>query len=288
MTQIDDLLAGRILLLSSNSQNVLKSYAAGIWNDLSLVNARGLAVKKSAIAAAGSNEITYFDGDTGVTVSKIIPADASTHELAFLDDGTLLACSPTRSSLTAYTLEGSTDIWTVPGVDLGTTDSRSWVNGISTEAGLLAYVTVLGVANTPGGWRAEAAAERSVLIDTRTNKTVLSGLFFPHSPTVLPDGTVLFLNSGHGQVCSWKPGEVSYTVIANLGAWTRGIVMLDQTHALVGVSQGRMSAIPALTTNALAQPGVALIDITTGVTLQFMALDLQEIFDLALSTVRPS
>ena len=283
---IDDLLGDRVLLLSSNSENAVLSYKAGEnWTGKSLLGARGIAMSGSLIAVAGQEGVSMHSSQTGALVSTVVPIDQSTHEMAFTSS-LLLACSPTRSSLTQYGITGGSDVWTVPGVDEGTTDGRSWVNGVAVVNDAPAYVTTLGISNTSGGWRAEAAASRGALIDVRTNEIVLHDLFFPHTPTAQADGSVLFLNSGHGQVCRWAPGDTGFTVVADLGGWARGLVMLDATHALVGLSQGRLTAIPDLTVDTMASPGLRLVDLSTGSVVQEMPVDVREVFDLAVAGAR--
>jgi len=286
MTILDDLLGDRVLLATSHSDNVVLSYKAGeSWQGIPLNQARGIAMNESSIAIAGQDGVFLYSPSTGAFVSMFVPVDHSTHELAFTSAG-LLACSPSRSSLTQYAITGGTDVWTIPGVDVGTTDGRSWINGVVVSGDKPAYVTTLGVSNTPDGWRAEAAASRGALIDVQANQIVLQDLLFPHTPTIQPDGSVLFLNSGHGQVCKWTPGDSSFTVIVELGGWARGLTMLDSTHAIVGVSQGRLTAIPDLTVDPMASPGLRLVDLSTGSVVQEMPVDVREIFDLAVAGVR--
>jgi uncharacterized protein (TIGR03032 family) len=279
-----DLLGTRALHVSSHSDNRVLTLKDYVWSIKGLTTPRGMAFGPDTLAVVAKDGIHWFSNING-TESAIFPViDPASHEMTIQADGSVIVCSPASSSLVRYNIQtGSSTLWTVPGVDVGTTDARSWVNGVCLENDMPAYVTTLGIGNAPDMWRIEAAASRGALIDARTNEIVLQNLFFPHTPTLVGT-TVYFLNSGHGQVCKWTPGDMDYTVIADLGGWTRGLHQLDSTHFAVGVSQGRVTAFPNLTTDPLAQPGIAIVDITTGARVGFEPLDVQEIFDIEIGS----
>jgi uncharacterized protein (TIGR03032 family) len=223
---------------------------------------------------------------TGNRIAVLDVPNTDSHEIGFAADDSVIACASYQSALTRHAFGVNEVIWRVPGVTADTSDARSWLNGIVTVDGSPKYVTVLGISDIAQGWRDEAKAQRGALIDTQTNEIVLHNLFFPHSPTLIGD-TVYFANSGHGQLCKWKPTDSSFTVVTTLSGWTRGIAQLGD-YLLIGISQGRMTAFPEITTDALAQPGIALIELTTGTQVEFMPMDVQEIFDIKVADARLS
>ena len=276
MSPLDDLLGSRSLIISSHSNDAVLTRTLGEWSTISLRSPRGIAVG-STTAIVGSDGAHLFVG--GMETALLAVNDIASHECAWAADS-LLVCSPHRSAIVAPNVSGESIVWTVPGVD-ESSDARSWVNGLSVVDGALAYVTALGVSNTAAGWRAEAAASRGALIDARADEIVLHDLFLPHSPSAQADGSVLFLNSGHGQLCRWSGGS-GFDVVATLNGWARGLAVADG-HAFVGVSQGRTTAFPNLTVDPLAQPGIAVIDLASGALVDFAQLDVREVFAVVVS-----
>jgi uncharacterized protein (TIGR03032 family) len=276
-----DLIGSRALIVSSQSNNKVLSLQNDVWSDINVENARGLSYNDNFVTVASSNCINFYNKNTGVFAGTINSYAYDIHEIEFIDNNEIIACDSRASSLTRLSLGSKSITWTVPGVDLDTTDSRSFVNGVCIENNLPKYVTVLGVSNVENGWRDEANQSRSALINVQTNEIILHNLIFPHSPTL--DGeTVYFLNSGLNQVCKWSPGDSDFTIISTLNGWTRGLIILDQ-YLLIGVSQGRQSAVPNVISNQLDEPGIAIVDKVTGELVEFESLDVREIFDLIIS-----
>jgi hypothetical protein len=266
------------LLVSSHSENKVFSYQADTWSSVEINNARGLAIGQQYVVVASHTGLYYYDKATGNRVAVLDVPNTDSHEIGFAADDSVIACASYQSALTRHAFGVNEVVWTVPGVTAGTSDARSWVNGVATVNGLPKYVTALGISDVAQGWRDEAKAERGALIDAQSNQVVLHDLFFPHSPTIVGD-SVYFANSGHGQLCKWTAGDTAATVVATLPGWTRGITQLGD-YLLVGISQGRMTAFPEITTDALAQPGIAVIERATGTQVEFLPMDVQEIFDI--------
>jgi uncharacterized protein (TIGR03032 family) len=276
-----DLIGSRALIVSSHSDNKILSLQDNSWTNAYVEDARGLAVNDQLIAVASKDSIIFYDKATGLKNATLSVSSQSSHEIEFGSNNDIIVCESPESNLVNYTLGSSSVVWNVPGVDLNTTDSRSWLNGVCTASGIPQYVTVLGISNVANGWRDEALASRGALINVQTNEIVLHNLLFPHTPTI--DGNdIWFLNSGLNQVCKWTVGGSDFTVVSTLHGWTRGIVILDQ-HIIVGVSQGRMSAFPNVISDPLAEPGIAILNKMTGEQLEFESLDVQEIFDLIIT-----
>jgi uncharacterized protein (TIGR03032 family) len=276
-----DLLEDKALIVSSNSENKIFSLQKNKWSSINVEGARGIAVGDEYVVVAGTRSLYYYEVNSGNSVGTLNVSSQNIHEICFTSDNSLVACSSYESALTRHAFGINETIWTVPEVDINTSDGRSWLSGITTLNGTPKYVTALGISNAANGWRNEAKAQRGALIDIQNNEIVLHDLFFPHSPTIIGDD-LWFANSGHGQICKWSPGDSSATVIANLSGWTRGIVQIGE-YLLVGISQGRMTAFPEITSNPLAQPGIAIIEISTGNQVDFESFDVREIFDIKIT-----
>ena len=277
------LMANKCLLVSSHSNDRVLSLVDGSWSSISAPSARGIAVSDSLIAVASSDSLMYYLRSTGKFAGSIVIDSKDSHEIAYGQNGDVIVCASQRSSVVRQNLGVDEVIWTVPGVTAGTSDGRSWVNGVTVNNGVPQYVSVLGVSDTSGGWRDEAMAERGIIFDAEANMPAVSNLLFPHSPTVI-DGALWFCNSGHAQLCRWEPGASTHTVMAQLPGWSRGILDCG-THILVGISQGRLTAFPNLTADLMAQPGIAVVDKNSGNMVEFEALDVQEVFDLGVADV---
>ncbi|NBR26463.1 MAG: hypothetical protein EBU08_22320, partial [Micrococcales bacterium] len=63
--------------------------------------------------------------------------------------------------------------------------------------------------------------------------------------------------------------------------WSRGLLVLDE-YLLVGVSQGRASSMSNVISDHLDEPGIAVINKSTGEQLEFESIDVQEIFDMLI------
>jgi uncharacterized protein (TIGR03032 family) len=276
-----DLIGPRALIVSSHSDNKILSLQDGAWTNAYVNDPRGIASNDQFVAIATKDAIVIYNRITGVQTGRLNVSSQSSHEIEFGNNDEVILCASPLSSLISYSLSSNSVIWNVPGADLDTTDSRSWLNGVCAINGIPQYVTVLGISNIENGWRDEALASRGALINIQTNEIVLHNLLFPHTPTIDGD-SVWFLNSGLNQVCKWTPGDDDFTVIATLHGWTRGIAIIDD-YILVGVSQGRMSAFPNVISDPLAEPGIAILNKSTGEQLEFESLDVQEIFDLIIS-----
>jgi len=271
-------------LISSHSENKVLCFKDNNWSEINIDNARGLAVNNTNVAVASHNNIQIFDRFTGKAAATLNVSSEDSHEIGLTLDNSVVACASYFSALVEHSIGSDKIIWTVPGVTGETNDARSWINGVVLIDDIPQYVTVLGISDVPQGWRDEARNSRGALINTITNEIVLHDLFFPHSPTLVGDD-IWFANSGHAELCKWRPGESEHTVVTTLPGWTRGITQLGD-YVLVGISQGRLTAFPELTTDLMAQPGIAVVEVSTGNMVEFESLDVQEVFDIKITDER--
>lgn len=283
MTSLTDLLpAGAVLHVSAQADNKVLSLAGGAWSEFGLPGPRGIAVGPDGTAVATDAGIVHFTPD-GRKACTTHLTGLQAHELVCGGDGGLYVAAAAHSSIYRVDLRGNLEhVVTPDGTDIGTDDARAYLNGIATRDGAIAYVTALGLSNTANGWRDEAAQSRGAVIDADTGRVVLGGLLMPHTPR-LHNGQLFVLNSGHGQVIRWTPGDATAAVVSTLHGFCRGLLVIGD-HAIIGVSQGRLTAVPNLTVDALAQPGLAVVDLNSGAQTDFVALDVTEVFDVVLGT----
>lgn len=276
-----DLIGPLALVVSSNSEGKVLSLQNNIWTEKNINYARGLCTNDNFVAIASSDTIELYDKKTGIFAGSINSYSNNIHEIKFINNNEIIVCDSRASSLSQTFLGSNSIIWTVPGVDLNTIDSRSWVNGVCVENNLPKYITTLGISNLPDGWREEAQQSRGALINVETNEIVLNNLSFPHSPTL--DGqAVYFINSGLNQICKWYEGDADFTVVSNINGWGRGLIVLDQ-YLLVGISQARLNIFSSINSSPLDVPGIAIINKLTGEQVEFETLDVREIFDLIIT-----
>jgi uncharacterized protein (TIGR03032 family) len=162
-------------------------------------------------------------------------------------------------------------------------EDRCHLNGLALENGRPRFVTALGETDTPGGWRASKATG-GCLIDVPANRVVLRGLSMPHSPRV-HGGRLLFLNSGHGQVCRADPDRATFNPIAELPGYTRGMDLHGQ-FAFVGLSRIRetnvFGGLPIAERRAELKCGLAVVDLEAGRTVAhlFFKTGVEEVFEV--------
>ena len=277
---IRNIIGDKTLLISSHSDNKVISLQNNNLSSIGIMSARGISSNDDFIAIASIDSIKIYNKKTGVFAGTINSYSPAIHEIKFIENNKIIASDPSNSSLLQLSLGSSSVIWTVPGVDSINADYRSLINGVCTENDLPKYVTVLGISNIPNGWRNEAEQSHGALIDVQNNNIVLNNLNFPHSPRIDKD-SVWFLNSGLNQVCKWAPGDSDFTVVSTVHGWSRGLLVLDE-YLLVGVSQGRASSMSNVISDHLDEPGIAVINKSTGEQLEFESIDVQEIFDMLI------
>ncbi len=162
-----------------------------------------------------------------------------------------------------------------------TPEDRCHLNGLGMVAGQPKYVTALGEANSPGGWR-KNKANGGVLIDVETNKILRGGLSMPHSPRWY-NNCLWFLESGQGSLAKLELASGELKTVAQLPGFTRGLDFCDHL-AFVGLSQVRESAvfsgIPLTERLKERTCGVWVVNIKTGQTVAFLRFEaaVQELF----------
>ncbi|QEH39160.1 hypothetical protein OJF2_77720 [Aquisphaera giovannonii] len=236
----------------------------------------------SRLEPKGSHDACFLPRSAHVTGNVAI------HEMAY-GRGNELWFVNTRFSCLA-TIDPSASFaprWRPPFISKLEPSNRCHLNGMAMHGGLPRYVTALGTADEPAGWRKEKA-RGGVLMEVESGEVVASGLSMPHSPRIHA-GRLWACESGAGTLGVVDPATGRYEPVAAAPGFTRGLDFAGR-FAFVGLSQVRESAvfsgIPI--TERLAERdrtcGVAVVDIVTGSVVGLLRFDgaVQEIFAVAV------
>ena len=284
MTQsqlLRDLLGTRTLLATAMADDKVLQLNYGVWSSVSQKQPKALALntdtqKFSISNLDGTNVYSNYNGNLLFSYPH---NDSSYHMAALLYDDSVCVSSFANNCVFKFNQNGSSVDW--QWVDENGAKRKLMINGISYSQYTLQYVTALAEDTVDIPWRNSARESKGILFDAFNNQVIFDNLFLPHTPLVI-NNDVFFLNSGHGEICRWTIGSASYDVIANAGAWVRGMCQIADDYLVIGVSQGRNTGFPELTVNPLAQPGLFIVQISTGNLVEFESLDVKEIFDLSI------
>lgn len=278
-----DLLGNNALLVSSCTENKVLSLQSGGWSEKIVSSPRGISVSSYYITVATMDGIKLYDISSGLEHISYMPASNDTHGVK-LGPQQIWAVSVVDGSVFEYNPFERKKVWTIPGFQEGNSDSACLNDFCLNGSSSFSYATGLGISDGITTWRQEAAASRGVLVDMQTNQIIFQDLLYPHTP-IMNGNDLYFCNSGHGQICKYTPGAPSWSVVSTLTGFVRGMCFLNSQYLAVAVNQGRLTSVPALTVDPLAQPGIAIIDITTGEQVEFESLDVREIYDIAISPI---
>jgi len=220
---------------------------------------------------------SHTTGDMQIHEMAWVGREKSQPELVFVN--TAFSCLATRSEENSFE-----PVWRPTFVDRLIPGDCCHLNGLAICDGRVKYVTALGEANSPGGWR-ENKRDGGVLIDIDENQVVTRGLSMPHSPRWY-GGQLWLLESGDGTIGRVDLASGEYESIARFPGFTRGLAFHGPL-AFVGLSQVRESAIfsgiPLVERLQKANErtcGVWVLNIETGETVAFCRFEegVQEIF----------
>jgi uncharacterized protein (TIGR03032 family) len=210
------------------------------------------------------------------------------HEMAFGADNQLWFVNTRFSCLATLDPESSfVPRWRPPFVtELDPTD-RCHLNGLALVDGRPKYVTALGEANTPVGWRPNKACG-GVLLDVDVGAILSRGLSMPHSPR-WHGGRLWVCESGAGTVGYVDPRTGRYEAVVATPGFTRGLDFAGEL-AFVGLSQVRESAIfsgiPITERLAPAERtcGVCVVDLRSGRVVALLRFEsgVREVFAVAV------
>jgi len=211
-----------------------------------------------------------------------VTGDIDIHEMDW-DAGGQLWCVNTRFSCLC-TLDRDNSFvprWRPAFVSALSPEDRCHLNGLGMADGRPRYVTALGEADAPQGWRDNKAAG-GVLINVETGQRVCRGLSMPHSPRWHAE-RLWVLESGNGSLATVDPDSGRLHTIAQVPGFTRGLDFFGP-FAFIGLSQVRESAmfsgLPLTERLKERTCGVWVVDIRNGQVAAFLRFEaaVQEIF----------
>ncbi|HVT36545.1 MAG TPA: TIGR03032 family protein [Nevskiaceae bacterium] len=228
----------------------------------------------------GAHDACFVPRDAHVT------GDIDIHEMAYAKNGELWFVNTRFSCL--CTLDGISSFvprWRPKFVSSLAPEDRCHLNGLGLVDGEPRYVTALGQADKPAGWR-EHKASGGVLIDIKSGKLLCDDLSMPHSPRWYADQLWL-LESGKGTLSRVDPKTGRREVVVTLPGFTRGLDFFGPL-AFVGLSQVRetavFSGIPITEKAGERICGVWVVNILTGQIVGFLRFKsgVQEIFAVSV------
>lgn len=231
------------------------------------------------LAPKGKHDACYIPRHIHTT------GDIDIHEMGLGQDG-LWFINTRFSCLCTLDLDHSfVPRWRPPFVSAYAPEDRCHLNGLGMVDGQPKYVTALGQADTPGGWRPNKATG-GLLMDITDNRMIATGLSMPHSPRWYRN-QLWVLESGRGGLTKVDITTGELTTIATLPGFTRGLAFYGPL-AFIGLSQVRETAtfgsIPITEQLTERICGVWVVNIETGETVAFLKFEdaVQEIFAVEL------
>jgi uncharacterized protein (TIGR03032 family) len=204
------------------------------------------------------------------------------HEMAWGAGGALWIVNTRFSCLCTLDTENSFHPRWRPNFVSGLSpEDRCHLNGLGMRDGKPAYVTALGVADEPNGWRVNKR-DGGVLMEVSQNRILYRGLSMPHSPRWYQN-RLWMLESGKGALVSFDPKTFQKQAVARMPGFTRGLDFAGPL-AFVGLSQVRETAtfsdFPLLEELEERICGVYVVDIRNGKVIGFIRFegDVEEIF----------
>lgn len=211
-----------------------------------------------------------------------ITGNIDIHEMAWDGDGelwfvnTLFSCLCTLDSKSSFVPR-----WRPSFVSHYAPEDRCHLNGLAMRDGKPRYVTSLGRANTPSGWR-ENKRNGGLLIDLEGERVLCDDLSMPHSPRWY-EGKLWVLESGRGALVQVDPESGQRRDVGRVPGFARGMDFLGPL-AFIGLSQLRASNpftdIPITDDNSERLSGVWAVNIDNGNTVAFLKFTggVEEIF----------
>lgn len=204
------------------------------------------------------------------------------HEMAWAADGQLWFVNTLFSCLcTLDTRSSFVPRWRPSFVSHYAPEDRCHLNGLGMRDGVPRYVTCLGNANTPGGWRTNKR-NGGLLIDLEGERVLCPDLSMPHSPRWY-DNRLWVLESGRGALVQVDPDSGERRDVGRVPGFARGLDFLGPL-AFIGLSQLRSSNpftdIPITDDNSDRLSGIWVLNIHNGNTVAFLKFTdgVEEIF----------
>jgi uncharacterized protein (TIGR03032 family) len=219
-----------------------------------------------------------------------VTGDLDIHELAIDRAGRIVFVNTRFSCLAVPSMRyGFTPIWKPDFITKLAAEDRCHLNGLAMQNGVPRYVSCVGRSDMVDGWRAHRRWG-GLVIDVETDAVVADNLSMPHSPRVLPDGRLLVLDSGHGELVSIDPSTGRRDTVTRLRGFARGLA-IHNGFAVLTLSLPREGSFAGLDLDeALKSAGttpvcaVQIVDLRSGDIVQWVELSgsLTELFDVCV------
>ncbi len=200
-------------------------YVAGLYQIYKFVDAARRQPVEGNYDSVFVPQVSYFTGDV----------DA--HDLAVQKHGRLIFVNTLFSCLAEISETYSfKPIWQPPFIDRLAAEDRCHLNGVALVDGSPRYVTAVADTNVADGWR-DHRRDGGIVIDTKANEIVLSGLSMPHTPRVRDD-TLWLHDSGTGYFGRADLETGTFERVAFCPGYLRGLDFIGK-YAVVGLSKSR-------------------------------------------------
>ena len=211
--------------------------------------------------------------------------DIRIHDLGYDADGELWAVATRFSCLVTFDRENSfAPQWRPQFISGISADDRCHLNGMAMVDGRPKYLTVLGMTDSPNGWRQDKAAGGAIL-DIDGGAPITVGLSMPHSPR-WHNGKLWVLESGRGALCTVNIETGERETVAVLPGFARGLSFVGNI-AFVGLSKVRetvFDGLPITNADTPRECGVWAVEIESGQILGFLRFEgsVTELFEVAI------
>jgi uncharacterized protein (TIGR03032 family) len=282
--------SGRLILLRQGEGRVNTHFRrfpvpmglAWRGRDLALGTARDVRFFRDVPQASGMSGGDPAADACYLPARSQITGDVRIHEMAWV--GEELWFANTRFSCLARLAPGCSfePLWRPRFVSALAAEDRCHLNGMCVDGGQVRYVSALGTADTPGGWR-ERKADGGALVDVASGECVATGLSMPHSPR-LYHGRLWVLESGKGTLAQIDPRDGRVETVCELPGFTRGLAFAGP-YAFVGLSQVRESVFDGIPLSQRVSErvcGVWAVDLRSGRIVALLRFEgqVQELFDV--------
>jgi len=238
--------SGRIFFLSAGEGGDM------VAQERIVGSAMGLAINEHALWISNKEQVWRFSNVGPMTIKDedwqavYMPrkgyflGGCDTHDIvpsaAFLGKGYELAFVNTAYSCIAAidSHYGFLPLWKPDFITALSPEDRCHINGMGTQDGELAFVTLCGQFDTPIGWKAVKNGG-GMIMDMRSNDVLCRGLSMPHSPR-WHNGRLWLLNSGNGDF-GYLDGE-TFVPVCLCPGFARGLTFVGD-YAVIGLSKLR-------------------------------------------------
>ncbi len=284
--------AGKVIFISPKDRDHL------IQLPRQFAKPMGLSLRHGKMALATLNEVVVLadNKELAITYPKqpntydalFIPRAAyytgivDIHDIHWTSNG-LIAVN-TRFSCLSYINDNYSfePFWKPHFISKITSEDHCHLNGLAMDGDTPRYVTTLGTADAPNGWRS-TKANGGCLLDVASNEFILRNLPMPHSPR-LYDGRLLVLLSATGELAEADINKGTYQIIKRLDGFARGLDRIGD-YIFIGLSKLRQTStafadLPIAQRSAIC--GVVVMHLPTASIVGFIKYEnsVEEIFDV--------